>query len=83
MKKRTSSHTECKEDYMEVIYIVLVSALISGLFCFAFFFGFALGLKQVKTTKEDRTVEIDETNVDAYKRFAEWMNYTGPQGGIK
>ena len=64
---------------MEIIYIILASTLISGLFCFAFFFGFALGLKQDKQ-KEERTVEIDENNVEAYMKFMEWMNYTGEGG---
>lgn len=65
-----------------VIYIILASAIISALFCFAFFFGFALGLKHSKP-KEERTVEIDENNMEAYKSLQEWMNYTGSNGGIR
>lgn len=60
---------------MEIIYIILTSALISGLFCFAFFFGFALGIK--KQGKPEREVELNEENVGAYVKFLEWMNYTG------
>lgn len=63
---------------MEIIYIILASALISGLFCFAFFFGFALGLKQNKTAKEEKAVELkDEEEIKAYKSVQEWLNYTG------
>lgn len=62
---------------MGIIYIILVSALISGLFCFSFFFGFALGLKQNKKDKEKDSVEIDESNVEAYKKVQQWLNYTG------
>ena len=63
---------------MEVIYIILSSTLISGLFCFSFFFGFSLGLKQCKTANEEKAVEIkDEEEMKAYKSVQEWLNYTG------
>lgn len=63
---------------MEVIYIILSSALISGLFCFAFFFGFALGLKQSKKAKEDHAVELkNEEEIKAYEKVQEWLNFTG------
>ena len=61
---------------MEVIYIILASTLISGLLCFAFFFGFSLGLKQA--IKEDNSVELkDEKDMEAYKMVQQWLNYTG------
>ena len=63
---------------MEVIYIILSSTLSSGLFCFSFFFGFSLGLKESKTAKEEKAVELkDEEEIKAYKSVHEWLNYTG------
>lgn len=63
---------------MEIIYIILTGTLISGLFCFAFFFGFALGLKQSKPAKEENAVELkDEKEVEAYNSVKQWLNYTG------
>lgn len=66
---------------MQIIYIILLSTLISGLFCFSFFFGFSLGIKNGKPKGEE--IEIDEDNVDAYMEFRKWMNYTSPKGGIE
>lgn len=68
---------------MEIIYIILTGTLISGLFCFSFFLGFVLGMKQNKPAEKERTVELNEENIGAYMNLQEWMNYTGLSGGIK
>lgn len=58
---------------MELILIILTSAVLSAFFVICFYAGYKFGLEK----KKDDSLEMNDSNIDAIKGMAEWMNYRG------
>lgn len=63
---------------MQIVLIILTSALISGLLLFSFYEGYKLGKTHVIPEKNE--LEVNEHNVNTIKALYEWMGYYGKRG---